>query len=126
MDEPEPAMVEEEPPKWTCTACSFENYGALNECEMCETARPVEGWYDASLEGVLTNGQVVEQVQQITACDAETAVNARAHRRPVFQGARQPTRRSLDCPLAAGGRDAAHVQAGKARERAAAASSRQL
>lgn len=78
MDEPEPAMAEVEPPKWACTTCSFENYGALNECEMCETARPVEGWYDASMEGPLSNGQVVEQVRQITECDVETAVSARA------------------------------------------------
>ena len=37
--DPEPASdPDEEPPNWQCTACSFSNYGALNECEMCGTA----------------------------------------------------------------------------------------
>ena len=72
--DPEPAMEEEEPPKWACAACSFENYGSLNECEMCETPRPADGWYDANMDGVLTNAKVVEEIREITACDAETAV----------------------------------------------------
>jgi hypothetical protein len=117
-------MEEEEPPKWACTACSFENYGALNECEMCGTARPAEGWYDANLEGPLTNAQVVEQIRQITECDTEMAVRAR----------RSVAARSLSCCdfhtrlllCTVGGCDAAHVQAREARERRPPTGPRQL
>ena len=76
--DPEPASdPDEEPPNWQCTACSFSNYGALNECEMCGTGRPEEGWYSSELEGQLSNATIVEQVRQITACDTETAVRGR-------------------------------------------------
>ena len=139
-DEPEPAM-EEEPdvPRWACTACSFSNFGALNECEMCETPRPVEGWYDAAMEGELPNAQIVDEVRQITECDAETAVRPPTPSPPLPRATSLPYRSTPPHPfprravphhlqplrsvsrlsppsilLSAGGRDASPDQARKA------------
>eukprot|EP01050_Picozoa_sp_SAG11_P018918 SAG11_NODE_2934_length_2828_cov_1.446684_4_plen_113_part_00 len=92
-DEPEPQEPEMQPildpkslereefnqPQWACAACSFDNHGAIVECEMCGSKRPEDGWsvchraalspassrkinnahmfcrYSSDLEGVLTN-----------------------------------------------------------------------
>ena len=34
-DVTEMALTEQEQPNWSCTACTFENFWALRECEMC-------------------------------------------------------------------------------------------
>jgi len=35
--------------KWSCSACTFDNYPALKQCEMCEMPRiPSSTWFDIS------------------------------------------------------------------------------
>jgi hypothetical protein len=75
---PEPGSSEEAP-KWDCGACSFENHGLLQECEVCEAPRPDGGWYTPDLEGELTNASAVDQCIAFTACDRNTAVGAMLH-----------------------------------------------
>jgi len=36
--------------KWSCSACTFDNYPALKQCEICEMPRiPSSTWFDVTL-----------------------------------------------------------------------------
>lgn len=47
----DPAVQEEDPGEWGCHICSFLNHGRLQDCEVCETPRRMEG--NATAEPVL-------------------------------------------------------------------------